>query len=121
MEAARKARLVGRATYRTVAISPFDIFEITPARERGWDSGKQLSEKQRAVLLKAGHNPQGMPYAQAKQLLDHQFYRWKHNLCTLRQAALLKRRGVDPTHLTIIEATKLIDAMAKREGWGSRR
>src|SRR5262249_45671406 len=45
-EAARKAHLVGKAYYSTKMISPFDVLQMQPVRERGWDKGKSLSEKQ---------------------------------------------------------------------------
>ena len=39
-QAAQRARLRARARWTSAAVSPFDVFALTPARERGWDSGR---------------------------------------------------------------------------------
>lgn len=110
---ARRARLVAKAKFSTTKINPFDAFELTPAKSRGWDMDKVLSEKQRAVLLKAGVDPSEMPYAQAKQLLNEQFRRWNSGLATLKQCSLLKKHGVpDAAKFTMKEASALIDKIA---------
>jgi len=116
-EAARKAHLVAKARYTSRLINPFEAFQLQPVRARGWDSGKTLSEKQRAILLKQGVNPESMPYGQAKQLIDHQFYRWKNNLCSLKQAACLQRAGyADAAKMTREDAARLITAL-KNNNW----
>ena len=53
-EAARRAGLIAKARYQVRRINPFDAFQLHPARTRGWDQGKQLSEKQKALLAKIG-------------------------------------------------------------------
>lgn len=113
---ARKARLVAKARYTTTSINPFDVFQLQPVRERGWDSGKQLSEKQRAVLLKAGINPDSMPFAQARALLNETFRRWQSKLCSYKQARLLQKHGYETKELTMKDATQLIDRLAAN-GW----
>ena len=114
-EAARKARLKARVSYRSTVINPFDAFELKPAKERGWDAGKHLTEKQRGVLLKQGIDPDRMPYTQARQLLNEQFRRWNGGLCTLKQATLLKRFGYETHDLTMKDASALIDILAKNK------
>jgi type I site-specific restriction endonuclease len=118
-EAARKAHLVAKAQFSTKAINPFDVFELTPAKVRGWDSGKQLSEKQRACLVKQGINPDGVPYAQAKQLLLEVFKRWSTARCSFKQARILKTRGYS-ADVSRDEAKKIIDEIALRERWTKR-
>jgi superfamily II DNA/RNA helicase len=117
-EAARKAHLIGKARFSVKTINPFDLWDMTPARERGWDAGKHLSEKQTALLLKQGIDPAGMPYAQAKQVLNQLFYRWSAKLATLKQCNTVKRfyPETDVAKLTMTEATKMIDAVAQN-GW----
>lgn len=115
-EEARKSRLVARVSYTSRKISPFDALELTPVRERGWDSGKVLSEKQRSLLLKQGINPDDMVYAEAKQLLNEMFRRWDQKLATVKQASLLKRYGYETKELKMDEASRLIDGLAKN-GW----
>jgi len=116
-EAARKAHLIATADFSTRSIDPFDILQMQPVRERGWDAKKQLSEKQRALLLKQGVDPSGMPYAQARQLIDEIFRRWNGKLCTLKQAKILRDRGIDIRNLSMEDATKKITEIAKRERW----
>src|ERR1051326_393428 len=118
-EAARKAHLVAKAQFSTKTISPFDVFELTPAKVRGWDSGRQLSEKQRACLVKQGINPDGVPYAQAKQLLLEVFKRWSTDRCSFKQARILKTRGYS-ADVSRDEAKKIIDEIALRERWTKR-
>jgi superfamily II DNA or RNA helicase len=116
-EAARRARVVAKAQFSLQTVSPFDLFHLTPARERGWDKGKELSEKQRGLLLKQGIDPSGMPYAQAKQIIDHQFYRWKNDLCSIKQVNVLQRAGyADAQNFTRDEASRLITRLANN-GW----
>ena len=114
-EEARKARLVAKVKYSTRAVNPFDVLDISPAKERGWDSGKKLSEKQRSILLKQGIDGDSMPYGQANQLLNNIFMRWDKGLCSFKQAKLLKSYGYK-TDLTRGEASAAIDALAKN-GW----
>lgn len=111
--ALRKQNVVARVKYKTRNINPFDLFDLEPVSPRGWDYNKQLSEKQKALLLKQGIDPGEMPYAQAKQLLNEMFRRWGKKLCTLRQAEVLKRFGYETKDLTMDRARQLLDALAK--------
>ena len=115
-EEARKARLVAKASYTTTSINPFDVFQLQPVRERGWDAGKQLSEKQRDLLRRQNIDPDSMPYAQAKAVMQELFRRWGSKLCTMKQAALLQRHGYDTKDMPMKTASGLIDALAKN-GW----
>ena len=119
-ESARKARLVAKSTYRAVRVDPFTAFDVTPVRERGWDRGKMLSEKQRALLLKQGLDPDAIPYAHAKQIIGEFFRRWKGKLCTLKQAKFLKGRGIETHDLTMAAASAMITEIANREGWRNK-
>ena len=113
---ARKAKLVAKAKYSIKTINPFDIFQIAPTKERGWDEGKVLTEKQTALLLKQGINPDGMPYAQAKQVLNELFRRWKSKLATVKQVTLLQRYGYKDPNITFEQATNIINKLAAG-GW----
>jgi type I site-specific restriction endonuclease len=115
-EEARKARLVAKAKFSMTSVNPFNTLDIVPMSQRGWDNGKTLTEKQRGLLLKQGINPDSMPYGAAKQLVDELFRRWGNNLCSLKQAQILKRNGYETKDLKREDASKLIDALAKN-GW----
>lgn len=116
MLAARKLQLKAIAQYQVKVVNPFDALDLRPARERGWDDGKQLSEKQRAILVKMGVDPDAIPYVQGKQLVTEQVRRWKEGLCTVKQANCLKRYGYETKDLKMTEASKLLDALA-RNNW----
>jgi superfamily II DNA or RNA helicase len=115
-EAARKARLTARATYSKRLIDPFDAFDIVAPPDRAWDRGHSLSTKQRELLSKQGVDPERLTFSEGKAVIDQLFYRWKNNLCSLRQAALLKRFGYDAKGITRDKASELITAL-KANGW----
>lgn len=112
-EAARRAKLVGHASYSSRYIDPFRVLQLEPQRARGWDKGKALSEKQRSFLLRQGVNPEGMPYGQAQQVINEFFRRWDAGLATVKQCALLQRHGYDTKNITKERASELIDGLAK--------
>ena len=114
-EAAARARLIGKVRFSTSKINPFDVFQIEPHRSRGWDAGKSLSEKQKGLMLKIGLNPDDFSYAQSRQILNEQFRRWNDNLCSLKQAAWLKKNGYE-TNIKMKEASAIMDSWAKN-GW----
>lgn len=113
---ARKAKLVAKVSYKSKNVSPFDAFDIQPTRQRGWDDGRTLSEKQRMLLLRQGVNPDTMPYSQGKQILNEMFRRWENKLATLKQCATLKRYGYPTKDVTMEQASKLITNIASN-GW----
>src|ERR1041385_98277 len=79
-EAARRARLVATARFSVQAVDPFDVLSLDPVKARGWDTGRQLTEKQRSLLAKQGINPDGISFAQGKQLISEIFRRWAGKL-----------------------------------------
>jgi superfamily II DNA or RNA helicase len=115
LEEARRARIIGKATYRTSKLDPFDILGLQPVAARGWDVGKQLSEKQRGLLAKQGIDPDGLPYAQARQIIGELFRRWDGDLCSFKQAKLLRKYGYD-ANVSRTDAKGLIDRIAAA-GW----
>lgn len=120
-EAARRAKLVGRATYSTTSVSPFDVFGIRPAPSRGWDNGKQISEKLRGLLTKhyPGVNVGALEYPQARQLAAELFRRWEGKLCTFKQASVLRKFGYDAHNMTMQRASEAF-AELKANGWKRR-
>jgi hypothetical protein len=116
-EAARRAQVRARVDYRTSKVNPFDVFALIPAKERGWDVGKSLTERQENVLRKQGIDPDTLTYAQGKQLLNELFRRWDAGLATYGQTKILQRNGI-MAPMRREDASKLIDQIAKRQGWG---
>ena len=117
-EEARKARLVGKATYKSQSIDPFALLQIKPvaSSNRGWDK-KPASEKMRNILRKnIGVNPDEFDFGQTRQLVTEFFRRIEQKLCTVKQMSLLKKHGVEAKDFTFTQASKAIDAIAKN-GW----
>lgn len=115
-EEARKAKLVARVSYSARSINPFDVLQISPVKERGWDSGRTLSEKQAALLLKQGINPDTMSYAQGRQVLNAMFDRWNKKLATFKQLKALSKFGYTDKEMTMEAASNLLDRLSKN-GW----
>ena len=116
-EAAKRARLQARAEFLVTKIDPFNEWDLTPVQERGWDRHRHFSPKQAQVLLeRIGVDPEKIPYGQGKQLLDEYFRRLSGGYASLKQAALLKKRGFSMP-LRHDMAGRMIGRMAERQGW----
>lgn len=114
-EEARRSKLVARSNYSTKMINPFNALDISPVKERGWDSGKVLSPKQRGLLQAQGVDP-NLPYAQGKQMVVEIIRRFQNQLCSVKQANVLKRYGYETKNMKREQASKLLDALA-RNNW----
>ena len=113
-EAARRARLVATARFTTQAVDPFDVLHMDPVKARGWDTGRQLTEKQRSLLAKQGINPDGISFSEGKQLIAELFRRWDGKLCSFKQAKVLRRYGLN-TEVSFAEASATIDSLARNK------
>ncbi len=114
-EASRRAQLVATARFTMQTVDPFDVLALDPVKQRGWDKGQQLTEKQRSLLTKQGINPDTLSFSQGKQLIAEIFRRWNGNLCSFKQAKLLRKHGYS-ADVGFAEATRIIDSLAKN-GW----
>jgi superfamily II DNA or RNA helicase len=114
-EAARRAGLVAKARFTTQTVDPFDVLSLEPVRARGWDQGRQLTEKQRSLLARQGINPEGVSFSEGRQLIAEIFRRWDGKLCSFKQAKVLRKYGYD-AEMSFAEASATIDALA-RNGW----
>lgn len=117
-EEARKNKVVAKVSFSTTLINPFDTFDMTPVKARGWDNNRELSEKQRNLLRKQGVDPDVLNYAQGRQVLNELFRRWNGNLATMKQCKVVKKHfpELDVKTLTAKEATRLIGQLAAN-GW----
>lgn len=116
-EAAARAGLQARAEFLVTKIDPFSEWDIAPAQERGWDRRRHFTPKQSQVLLeRVGVDPAKIPYGQGKQLLDEYFRRIQAGMASLKQSALLKKRGF-AIPLRHDMAGRMIGRMAERQGW----
>lgn len=111
-----KSRVVAKAKFTTKSINPFDVLDIEPERERGWDNAKQITTKQSEMLRKQGIDPTNMTYSESKQVIAEIFRRWNNKLCTLKQARVLKRYGFETKNMSMKQASSEMDKLAKN-GW----
>lgn len=117
-EAARRVNLKAKAAWAVKQVNPFDVFQLSPVKARGWNAGKSLSGKQRAILEKAGIDPDSVDYAGGRQLLNEVFRRWEAGLCSYKQARILRKHGYDGNQ-TRDEAAGILDGIfGKREAAG---
>lgn len=126
-EAARKSKIIVGARYSTTRIDPFNSLDIVPVRERGWDSGRVLSESQRRLLVKQGFDPNELSYAQGRQVIGEMFRRWNGNLCGPKQVNVLKKykwvlgmKEIDTRNMSRVEASQLIGIIAEKQHWKKR-
>ncbi len=117
-EDARKAALVAKVKFSTSQVNPFDAFDISPVQERGWEKGKQLTEKQRMLLLRQGLDPDQLGFANGSKILREMFKRWKTGLATMQQCNLLKQKypKLDVRTLSQKRASELITQL-KQNNW----
>jgi superfamily II DNA or RNA helicase len=115
-EAARKAKLIGKARFVASSIDPFDVLGIKMERDRGWNSGKSLSPRQRAFLQKQGINPDERSYHQNKQILGELFKRMNKKAASFKQIKVLQKHGYDTREVTFKGASEILDSLAKN-GW----
>lgn len=115
LAAARRANLVAKASFTTQSINPFDLLDLRPAVERGWDRGREISARTRALIEKhyPDVNVDQLTFAQARQLSKELFRRWENKLATYKQVKLLAKHGIDAGTMTMDEASTAIDVLAK--------
>jgi len=113
--AARRHNLTAKAEYSTSTINPFDIFGVSPAPSRGWGAVDGPTEKQLQFLQKFGIPADGLNKRRASQLIGAQMQRWERNQCSFKQAALLKRYGIDASQMSRPDAKAMIDNLARND------
>ena len=118
-EEARRANIRVTAKYTRRHINPFDVLDIKPAKQRGWDDKKILTEKQKGFLRKFGFDPESLEYARARQLIGIIMERIDKKRCSFAQIELLCKFGYSESGVkdwSSEQASKAIDAI-KANGW----
>lgn len=116
---AKRANVKARANYKTATVDPFEVLDIEPRRERGWETGKSITDRQAEAIDKFTHKKiktSELSQAAAAQLLDKLVGRAKHGYCTYSQAKLLKAYGYDVKAMKFEQARDHITAI-KANGW----
>jgi superfamily II DNA or RNA helicase len=116
-DAAKRAAIQCKAKYSVTNVNPFDVFDIQPTAERGWDKGRHLTEKQEELLNKNGIPTKGITYTQGKALLAEMFRRWDKKLPTFKQQKVLNKAGF----VAPMRPSETQKAMAKlSQRWASK-
>ena len=111
-EAARRAKVRVGAKYEIgYAIDPFELFKVNKFRERGWEKGKPVTDKMKAMLERQKIWRDDMSYSEARQLVQGMAERRTKGLCTFRQANALCKRGLPP-NVSFETAHRWMDSIA---------
>jgi superfamily II DNA or RNA helicase len=114
-ERERRRGVKGSVGYSHRSVDPFDALQIEAPAPTLIPSGRELTAKQRAQLVKADYDPDALTFEEGKKVLDTIFARRKAGLCTPKQANILKRFGYD-TNIYFETASEIIDRIAAN-GW----
>jgi superfamily II DNA or RNA helicase len=115
LELAARRKIVAKANMRVQTVDPFDVFDIEPERERGWDTANPLSDKQKEMLERNGIATEGMSKRRAGQLISEIIGRRARGQCSFKQARILQKHGY-ATDVSFERASAIIDGLAKN-GW----
>ena len=107
LEEWRRREITAQVTYDTRNLNPFTLLGIKPQKQSAYTNNNPLTEKQQN-----GVQTQNLPANQQRQALNKIFDRRRKGLATLKQMALLAKRGHDQTMLigiTFEQASNLIE------------
>lgn len=101
-------------------IDPFDVLDIRPARERGWNARKPVPDGWKRVMARnavPGH--ENFSYTKSKQIVDQIFVRRKAGQCSYRAAHYLSNLGMD-SECSQGEANDILHKL-RGAGWPTER
>lgn len=116
-EEERRKGLYGKATIHAQDVDPYGGEYVTTP-QAGFSRGRGLTEKQRAILVKQGYDPNTMSEAKARQTLNDLFAAWKGQGITPKQKETLARFG-ESGQISKDKAAVLF-AVLKARGWRRR-
>ena len=104
---ARKAHLLARVDYGLQDVDPFEHDSRVPLETRISRDGRAFSEKQVALLRRAGCDPNAIGYRQGQAIISKLLSKPSD-----KQIALLRRHGYDTTGWDRRKACQTLDALA---------
>ena len=112
--ARREAVRLQSLQYKTVQIDPFNVFDLSPVRKDGTTKVQPATEAQRKTLGRMGYPcPPELSKNDASVILGELLARRRQGLCTIKQANMLKKNGIDPKNVTFKDAMWAIDLIMK--------
>lgn len=114
-EEAQRVRLTAKVKFTARPVDPFNAFDINPVQEKGWETGRQLSSKERNLLMRMHVDPDTLSWAQGRKIYIEGLRRWRQKLATGPQCATLKRHypDLDTKNLKLADASRMLDELAK--------
>lgn len=114
-ESKRRQNVVMQAQIESRPVDPFDLFDVTVAREPRWLKGKVASVKQIDYILKHSppgtRLPEGMSLHAASTIIETIHNRRNAGPPTQRQAFALMSHGYNPESMTFAQASTLLDEL----------
>jgi superfamily II DNA or RNA helicase len=112
-EAAQRALVIGKATFTATTNRPFATLGIQ-VESRGWDKPATPSQLQYLERCRF-EQKEPLTAAQAQAMIGEIQRRRKAGLCTVKQAACLKRAGMNE-NMSFSQAKEIMDRLASN-GW----
>lgn len=105
-EKERRRAVLAQTTFTIQRIDPFNVFDIEPQREYGWNKGKPASPNQKNLLSRFGVDlPPDLSFGAAGQLIEECIKRRDKGKVNYAQAKQLRSKGVAvPQSMTAAEA-----------------
>lgn len=114
LAAAARSRKGVKAVSSTKDRDPFAIYGLQRRERRGWEPQAPPDDRQREKLEKWGvKGIDKLDFSGAAQVIEEYQRRARNGLCTIKQAALLRKNG-KPDDVTFEKAREMIDEIAKR-------
>ena len=116
-EAERRRQIQGEAQFRQQNVSPFDLFNLRPRRERNWNRNRPPSDKMIGYLRRAGvEDVDQMTFCECSAVINELQDRREKKLCTFKQCKLLSKHGYEGNEMSFVDAGNLITRIANN-GW----
>lgn len=111
--AARRVFIQATAAFTSIAVDPFNIYDLPPPVELPPEAPRHLSYKQREILAKLKVDPDSVSFERAKQLIDEYFRRMKAKEASLAQSRFLRSKFI-PVPMSREEANRTITRLIRR-------
>jgi superfamily II DNA or RNA helicase len=104
LEAQTRQHIIGKATFKSQEIDPFEALGIVPKSVPWWQRNIPATTKQKAMLERVGIRTNDLDTGRASQLIEAIMQRPSD-----KQAYVLRRAGIDPAKVDRRRASQLID------------
>jgi len=119
----KRSLVVGHARYTAHDVDAFDAGDRSAMPRRVGDRNRPASDKQKQLLEKFGYPTEeirNISAAEASVQIGQYIDRKKKGMCTPKQAKILAARGLD-SNVSYGVARTVIDQIAAKEGWSTKR